>query len=637
MERRETRGFARNITKSAYAEGVLRVAMTFLISLCRQGGTVLPFGLSLVAASSGKMLIPSAVGALLGYMAQGGIESIRYAAGVAVLTGVRIIFKDSPDIRSVWWFEPTLAATVTLSTGLALMLGGDGGRMFLIEAAAAWIGTRCFSLANKALIKLAGGEKISATARLSVLLSLCIAAYSTLGVAAALGALAAGVVMPQDKEEARPFERKEQRTRRIAKVMRDMTEGLKQRGDGPLSTEIFSPVIERVCTSCKQNHRCYGERYNDMTDNLSNMALLMRRGMPLAECDLPEPFVSTCINKAAFIAEATAEASLFESTRRYRKEALGDVALLREQYSCFSTVLDDLGEAMDSPETKDTRLTDRLLQTLPTGSTVMAAYGRHGKLKIEGFVKDDHPNLSPMIKMAENVSGRKLSSPSITRTDGGCTFKTSEALSFSLSVKRHISPSPGENVAGDALRDFVTEDNKAVVVLSDGMGAGRQAYSKSRMATDCIEKLMQAGLGRESALHVLNSAMLIGSDPEVYATLDVAILDMYSGELEFIKAGAAPSFLIRGESITKIDSRTLPAGILPILEPEVYRTRVTYGDRIVMLSDGVLPIGEEVEGFEELIKREDINPRAIVNHAKNALKGQKDDMTAALIKIDKKQ
>ena len=35
----------------------------------------------------------------------------------------------------------------------------------------------------------------------------------------------------------------------------------------------------------------------------------------------------------------------------------------------------------------------------------------------------------------------------------------------------------------------------------------------------------------------------------MYATLDVAILDLYKGNLEFIKNGACPTFIKRGKEI----------------------------------------------------------------------------------------
>ena len=118
--------------------------------------------------------------------------------------------------------------------------------------------------------------------------------------------------------------------------------------------------------------------------------------------------------------------------------------------------------------------------------------------------------------------------------------------------------------------------------------------------------------------------------------LDVAGLDMYTGDLEFIKAGATPSFIIRGDRVTRVDSRTLPAGLLPVLEPEVYKCRVVPGDRIVMLSDGVLPSGESPHGLEAFMLNPSVTPKSLVAMAKK-LYGNSlpDDMTAIIMAVEK--
>ena len=304
------------------------------------------------------------------------------------------------------------------------------------------------------------------------------------------------------------------RTKRVAEVLRELTDQLRARGDGPLSTEVFSPAVERLCKNCKQSHRCWGANYNTMMDCLTEMAMLLRRGADLAECDLPQPFASVCVKRAEFVAEVVAETRRFEEMNRFRQDGLGDVGVLREQYRCFSAVLDDLGEAACEEDiVPDPRMTERLLPCLPPGSTLRAEYGRQGKLRLLGCCLGPRPDLRRLCQMAAAVSGRHLSPPDLTRTEGGWEFSIGEAASFTVSTRRHISPCPGERVAGDTVRDFRTEDRKYVTVLSDGMGAGGAASRKSRMATDCLEKLMQAGLGRESALRVLNSALLIGAEP----------------------------------------------------------------------------------------------------------------------------
>jgi len=644
LEQRLTRKRLEQLWSGRLTGATFRLALCFGLAYGRPLGSALPFAVALAAAAPIKMLLPAAVGSLAGYLLVGGMSGIRYAAAVSVLAGVRLIFRDSKDVAAVWWFEPTLAATVTLSTGLALVFGGDGGQWFLLETLAAGFAAQCFIAAQKAISELAAGGAPGKLDCAGLVGSVCAIVFTAAGPAAALGAAAAGIVLlPARPLRASPVKQQPasppvpMRTKRVAEVLRDLTDQLRARGDGPLSTEIFSPAVERLCKNCKQSHRCWGANYNTMMDCLTEMAMLLRRGADLAECDLPQPFASACIKRAEFVAEVVAETRRFEEMNRFRQDGLGDVGVLREQYRCFSAVLEDLGEAAcEEDAVADPRLTERLLPCLPPGSTLRAEYGRQGKLRLSGYCPGLRPDLRRLCQMAAAVSGRHLSPPDMTRAESGWEFSVGEAASFTVSTRRHISPCPGERVAGDTVRDFRTEDRKYVTVLSDGMGAGGAASRKSRMATDCLEKLMQAGLGRESALRVLNSALLIGAEPEVYATLDVAVLDMYTGELEFIKAGAAPSFIVRGDKVSRVDSKALPAGLLPVLEPEVYRCRVQAGDRIVMLSDGVLPSGEQSDELEALIKNPDVTPKALVSLTKKIRENSPpDDMTVVIMTIEK--
>ena len=139
---------------------------------------------------------------------------------------------------------------------------------------------------------------------------------------------------------------------------------------------------------------------------------------------------------------------------------------------------------------------------------------------------------------------------------------------------------------------------------------------------------------------MLNAALLVGPDPEVYATLDVAVLDLYSGDLEFVKAGAAPSYILREGELTQIDSRSMPAGMLPVLEPEIFRCSVQPGDLVILLSDGLLPAGQGDEALREFIlafdRKKGSMARAMVNFCKKLTPEEiSDDMTAVVLHIRK--
>lgn len=141
---------------------------------------------------------------------------------------------------------------------------------------------------------------------------------------------------------------------------------------------------------------------------------------------------------------------------------------------------------------------------------------------------------------------------------------------------------------GDSFLAAPLEENRYLLVLSDGMGVGREARRTSHTAVELVKELLAAGFPRELALRLVNTALLLRSPRESFATLDVAVLDLNQGQAEFTKLGACSGFLVRGPRVVTIAPQSLPAGILEDIPLEVTREEIQPGDVLVMVSDGVL-------------------------------------------------
>ena len=140
---------------------------------------------------------------------------------------------------------------------------------------------------------------------------------------------------------------------------------------------------------------------------------------------------------------------------------------------------------------------------------------------------------------------------------------------------------------------FTDGAGRMTVILSDGMGTGGRAAVDGGMAAGIMEKLLRAGLGYDCSLKVVNSALLVKSGDESLATLDVTAIDLYSGRTDFMKAGAALTFIRRQGDMYRVDTPSLPAGILPQVDFSVTEDELSEGDIIVMVSDGAVATGED--------------------------------------------
>jgi stage II sporulation protein E len=146
----------------------------------------------------------------------------------------------------------------------------------------------------------------------------------------------------------------------------------------------------------------------------------------------------------------------------------------------------------------------------------------------------------------------------------------------------------GSSVNGDNVAFFAMDDGNYHICVSDGMGSGARAKQESEMVVDLLQKFIEAGFRKETAIKLMNSAMVLQGENDIFSTLDYAQIDMYTGELELIKIGGAATFIKRGVEVECIDVGTLPAGADVRMEVESIKRPLQNGDFLVMVTDGVI-------------------------------------------------
>ena len=151
---------------------------------------------------------------------------------------------------------------------------------------------------------------------------------------------------------------------------------------------------------------------------------------------------------------------------------------------------------------------------------------------------------------------------------------------------------------------FYDDNGNFIMILSDGMGLDERATVESKMAVDLIKQYTKQGTDYNLPLNNLNSALLEKSFDESLATVDIASIDLFTGSVKLYKAGAASSILRRDGKIKKVESTSLPAGILSDISFDTTRVKYKVGDIIVLMSDGAISNGcnwikDEIESFHD--------------------------------------
>lgn len=245
-------------------------------------------------------------------------------------------------------------------------------------------------------------------------------------------------------------------------------------------------------------------------------------------------------------------------------------------------------------------------------------------------------DVADFISVAMNIRLRAAKNAPLYLTPEWNTYYFMEEPNFYLLTGTAKAVKETEKVSGDNYSFYEGDDGKTAVILSDGMGSGEKACRDSERVIELTERLLEAGFRKEAAIQMINGALASSGQEENMSTLDICDMNLYTGECEFIKVGAACTYIKRGRLVDRLSAQNFPLGVFGQLEPEVIYRTLQNGDYVIMLSDGVLDalsqgIGEEV--LPEIIGKMDYsNPNEIANqiltYCLTQSKGQvRDDMT----------
>ncbi|NLG24891.1 MAG: SpoIIE family protein phosphatase, partial [Clostridiales bacterium] len=141
--------------------------------------------------------------------------------------------------------------------------------------------------------------------------------------------------------------------------------------------------------------------------------------------------------------------------------------------------------------------------------------------------------------------------------------------------------------SGDTATSRPLPGGRHMLALSDGMGSGAAAAAESAGAVALLGTFLAADVDKPLALESINGLMMLGGGDDMFATVDLCVIDLMSGEASFHKLGACASAVLRGREVIRVAGGRLPLGILEQVKPTQTTITLRPGDRVVMVSDGV--------------------------------------------------
>lgn len=252
----------------------------------------------------------------------------------------------------------------------------------------------------------------------------------------------------------------------------------------------------------------------------------------------------------------------------------------------------------------------------------------------DGYHKISQENFTR--KLAK-ICDKNLDSPVVVDIGDEVLLRIPELANLSVEVSLSHHACNNSEFCGDYCSYFYDGTGQFIAIISDGMGTGGHAAVDGAFTATILEKMIKLGSDAKSSLNIANLSVLGTSRDEALTAVDVLILDLFSGQAEFVKAGGPFTLIYSDGDVTKLELTSLPVGIFNQTNIACYHTNLSPDSWILLMSDGVTDIpGDWIQ--EDFKTQTQASPKqmseSILGKAIALRKSlHDDDITALAVKI----
>ncbi len=378
-------------------------------------------------------------------------------------------------------------------------------------------------------------------------------------------------------------------------------------------------IAGKVCISCSQCAICWQEESSPMYDLFFRLIHSIEKRGGAGE-EVHQELSSYCPHSDSIVEEAIGVFEKAKLNLAWYNRLLENRGVIAEQLDAMAYIMEDCAREYKDISGHEGKLLgavkSRLREKGVLSREIHLYQRQNGKLSLQLKAASKWGNCVTVKEMAKAVSQGlkrdmvpgKYTRSLIGREEAFLVFEE-DTLYHTLQGVARLTKNHAQ-ISGDSFSFLELEGGECVMALSDGMGSGINACRESEMVIELIEKFLEAGFRKETAIRMMNSAMVIQGEEGSFSTVDMASLDLYTGRCEFYKIGAAATYIKRGEEVECISSASLPAGIFHQLEIERSSRQLQDGDFVVLVTDGVtdclqVPMPEET--MQEILGSIDTN------------------------------
>ena len=418
--------------------------------------------------------------------------------------------------------------------------------------------------------------------------------------------------------------------------------------DTDTEASVFRKTKDYICGDCGGKESCWGCTRHQTETVCHPMTEILRIEGKLSVEQLPTPMGKICTKREQLVSTINSYYHDYLAKASAERKLQQVRAVVTDQFATTGSLLRDMASDLKLYERFDTVLAKKINEVLhdsaitPIDVSCKITKENRMVIEMETLLMDRYKLTKPsLMRGISRVTGREFTYPCVSVNGEKCFFRMTEKPIYKATFAAAQHSCRNGSFCGDSCVCFDDGAGKQIAMISDGMGTGGRAAVDGAMASSIMAKLIQGGIGYDCALKITNSALMIKSGEETLSTLDVAAVDLFTGEVTLMKAGAPISFVRKNGEVHRLDAISLPVGILE--EAVFCKTSARLGDDdlLVMFSDGVVASGEE--WVSRLIATWDgTEPTQLANlivekAAAYRDDGRDDDITALVLRLSPRQ
>jgi stage II sporulation protein E len=443
--------------------------------------------------------------------------------------------------------------------------------------------------------------------------------------------------------------------RQLSRSFTQLTEEDQKERNRAEVDHFLDSISARACMNCHRQRRCWEDQFAQTYRWMTELMSEIERDPQLNAGGLKPEWKSACVKPEQILKLMKQKFELFRTNQRWRRQLQESRQLVADQLFGVSQVMEDLareikreGQEMHMQEEQIRQALEDLglsihsidIISLDPGSVEIEMVHQYNS-GMDECRKIIAPLLSDIL--GENITVR--SEQELPKGGGYRTVMFTSAKEYEVETGIAGAAKGGDLWSGDSFSMMELGNGKFAVALSDGMGNGERASRESSTTLAILRELLKSGMDERLAVKSVNSILLLRSPEEMFATIDVALIDLYSAKTTFLKTGSTPSFIRRGDEVFTIFASNLPVGILHDIDIDLVTVQLMPGDTLIMMTDGLLDAPGYAVNKEKWMKRvirelqaespQDIADCLLEMAVRHRHGDIRDDMTVVVARIEK--